>query len=43
MSATSPLRIFSTILVEKYLVAGTYFSQQAVSQKGTGRLIGALQ
>ena len=30
-----PLRIFSTILVEKCLVAGTYFTQQAVSQNIT--------
>ena len=28
-----PLRIFSTILVEKCLVAGTYFSQQVVSHQ----------
>ena len=38
-----PHRIFSPILVEKCLVAGTYFIQQAASQNITGRSIGAFQ
>jgi hypothetical protein len=34
---------FSTILVEKCLVAGTYFTQQAASQNVTGRSVGTFQ
>jgi hypothetical protein len=35
-----PHRIFSTILVEKCLVAGTYFTQQAASQNLPHRMHG---